>query len=189
MPVQDALLSQEMQIANTIAAAPGRAANQVENAAKSAVNTAKSGYKTFCFLHDKIPKCLEMLNGKQPGEQSLAELFGSGAKIESIDINDENIGDFAETAKAHGIHYALHKITVPSEDGEDDKVKYAVFFKAKQAEVLHAALPEYAKNVELKAQHKDILELAAQRAEEINALRGRGFTEKLLEKDVGEMVL
>jgi len=191
--IQDALMNQEMQMLRSAVAAPGRAAMNTANA-------VKTGYKLFCFLHKHLPKSSDDLLNGQPigGQQSIEELCGSGAKLESIEISDKNIADFESTAKDFGVHFALHKITVPGENGEDDKTMYAVFFKASQAEVLQSAMSEYARRVELKANSNSkpsvlepVLSEKNAQAEQLNAARAIAPSlEKPLENAIsGELEL
>ena len=75
-------------------------------------------------------------NPKVPhGKQTVRQLVGQGAGAQSIEITDKNIKSFERVARKYGVDFALKKVP--------DKGKYLVFFKARDADALNAALVEY----------------------------------------------
>lgn len=73
------------------------------------------------------------------GKQTIKQLVKSGAALSNIEITDENIKSFEQTAKKYGIDYALKK------DNSQQPPKYIVFFKGKDADVITMAFDEYSK--------------------------------------------
>ena len=122
-----------------------------------AKEAARAGKKIFAFviqgeanflsgainLAALLPKTIaEGIGNKQyHGKQTIKQLVGSGAKLEDIPINAENVGDFKATARKYGIDYSLKRST----NGE--KPRYIVFFKAKDINVLNAAFKDYSARV------------------------------------------
>ncbi len=69
------------------------------------------------------------------GKQTVKQLVRQGAGVQNIEITDKNIKSFERFARKYGIDFALKKD--PAEG------KYLVFFKARDADALHAAFAEY----------------------------------------------
>ncbi|MDE7046195.1 MAG: PcfB family protein [Acetatifactor sp.] len=78
-------------------------------------------------------------NGIKHGKQTVKELVGQGAGVQSIEVTDRNIGSFERVARKYGIDFAVQKDPV--------KGKYMVFFKARDADALNAAFAEYTARV------------------------------------------
>ena len=70
------------------------------------------------------------------GKQSVKQLVGQDAGVQSIEITDKNIKSFERVARKYGVDFALKK---DSAEG-----KYFVFFKARDADAITAAFSEYA---------------------------------------------
>ncbi|MBQ9885600.1 MAG: PcfB family protein [Lachnospiraceae bacterium] len=70
------------------------------------------------------------------GEQTLEELYRSGATLQSIEITAKNIGTFTPVANKYGVDFALKK--------DITNERYLVFFKAKDINVINQAFSEYA---------------------------------------------
>lgn len=146
---------------------------------------ASQGYKLLCMIYNEIPKfpkdmpeIIPKEPGKKSGKQSMKKLMGDGAKIENVDIDKNNIGDFKTTARKFGIDYSLKKITTPQENGKD-KIQYAVYFKSKNANVMQTAMQEYAKRVakrELKPPLAERLKRAIAKTQDRNRERSREKT-------------
>lgn len=94
----------------------------------------------------------DFLDGKgtKKGRVSQRELekSASGGKLESVEISDENIKDFSETARKYDITYALKK-----DSGQNPPV-YHVEFKFSDADKMNKAFAEYSGKV--KENYKDI---------------------------------
>lgn len=74
--------------------------------------------------------------GEHPqGRQSVKSLVKQGAGVQNIEITDRNIKSFERCARKYGIDFALKK--------DPSQGNYLVFFKARDADALHAAFAEY----------------------------------------------
>lgn len=78
-------------------------------------------------------------------------MIGQNAGVSNIEINDSNIKSFERVARKYGVDYALKK------DLTEDKPKYLVFFKARDADALTAAFSEYTAKVLKKDKKPSIL--------------------------------
>jgi hypothetical protein len=72
-----------------------------------------------------------------PGRQSFKQLASGGA-LENIEITDDNIKAFEPIARKYGVHYKLVK------DKSSVLPRWMVFFRAKEADQLTAAMSEFA---------------------------------------------
>jgi hypothetical protein len=81
-------------------------------------------------------------DGLKPGKVSVKELSANSKDgLQKIPITDDNIKAFDPVARKYGITYALAK------DESDTPPKWAVFFRAKDSEVLGVAFAEFSKKV------------------------------------------
>ena len=88
--------------------------------------------------HRKISKNNKQMRGYE-GKQTIKQLVKSGAALSSIEITDQNIKSFEQTAKKYGIDYALKK------DNSQQPPKYIVFFKGKDIDIINKAFEDYSK--------------------------------------------
>ena len=72
------------------------------------------------------------------GKQSVKKLIGQNQGVSSIELADGSIRDFEHVARKYGVDFAIRK------DKSGEKPRYLVFFKARDADALTAALKEYA---------------------------------------------
>ena len=108
-----------------------------------AINTAKLTGRT---LKNAIAKLLAYRKNKKAakayvhpqGKQSVKKLIGQNQGVSSIELADGSIRDFEHVARKYGVDFAIKK------DKSADKPRYLVFFKARDADALTAALKEYA---------------------------------------------
>lgn len=68
----------------------------------------------------------------------MKKLIGQNQGVSSIELADGSIRDFEHVARKYGVDFAIKK------DKSADKPRYLVFFKARDADALTAALKEYA---------------------------------------------
>ena len=71
------------------------------------------------------------------GKQTVKQLIGQNQGVSNIEINDPSIRDFERIARKYGVDYAVKK------DRSASPPKYLIFFKARDADALNAALSEY----------------------------------------------
>ena len=104
------------------------------------INTAKL---TERELKQAISKALASIKNKakskqaaQPhGKMTVKQLAAQNKGMQSVEVNDKNIGSFTRVARKYGIDFAPFKVK-----GED---KYLVFFKAPDTDAMTAAFKEY----------------------------------------------
>lgn len=103
------------------------------------VKVGKTGGRlTASMLKWAIRRYLEQSRNPQVhhGKQTVKQLVKQGAGVQNIEITDKNIKSFERVARKYGVDYALKK--------DPTQGKYLVFFKARDADALHAAFSEYA---------------------------------------------
>jgi len=71
------------------------------------------------------------------GKQSIRQLMRQNTPVSNIEITDGSIRAFEDTAKKYGIDYAVRK------DISSEPVRYLVFFKGRDADVMTAAFHEF----------------------------------------------
>lgn len=85
-----------------------------------------------------IEDMMKNLSNKQPqGKTSLNKLMKTG-KVDSIEVNDNNIGSFAQTARKYNLTYALKRV-----QNENGKKQYLVCFRGKDLDTMQKAFQEY----------------------------------------------
>ena len=92
------------------------------------------------------------------GKQTLRQLVGQNQGVSNVELNDADIRDFKMILRQYGVDYAVKKV-----DGQD---KFLVFFKARDADAINAALSDYASQKVQRSQRPSLLkklrEIAAQ---------------------------
>lgn len=76
-------------------------------------------------------------NHKSYGKTTLKRLLKNG-EIDSIEVNDNNIGSFAKTARKYNLTYALKRTKA-----EDGRKCYLVCFQGKDLDTMQRAFKEY----------------------------------------------
>ena len=84
------------------------------------------------------------------GRMTIKELAAKDKGMQSIEVNDSNIGSFNRIARKYGIDFAPFKVK-----GEN---RYLVFFKAPDADAMTAAFTEYTQKQIRKASRPSILQ-------------------------------
>ena len=84
------------------------------------------------------------------GRMTVKELAAKDKGMQSIEVNDSNIGSFNRIARKYGIDFAPFKVK-----GEN---RYLVFFKAPDADAMTAAFTEYTQKQVMKASRPTILQ-------------------------------
>ncbi len=105
------------------------------------IRVGKTGAKlTEALLKAAIRKYLAgQGKGIKHGKQTVKELVGQGAGVQSIEVTERNIGSFERVARKYGIDFAVKK--------DPAQGKYLVFFKARDADALNTAFAEYTARV------------------------------------------
>ncbi|MGI5899701.1 MAG: PcfB family protein [Christensenellales bacterium] len=154
---------------------------QEEVTQKSIAISIQVSKLTASVLQKALKKLLSAGKNKlqQPhkGKQTLRQLMKQNAGVSNIEITNDNIKAFEQTAKKYGIDFALKK------DISADPSRYMVFFKGRDADVLTAAFKEFsAKNLdkEKKPSLRKALAQAREKAKQKTRQR-----EKVKSKDKG----
>lgn len=104
---------------------------------KTIALSIKTSRLTGRALQAALRKFLQMYQNKRAaphrGKQTLKQLMRHNTGISNIEITDQNIKAFAQTAKKYGIDFSLKKT--------DDR--YLMFFKGRDADVVTAAFKEF----------------------------------------------
>ena len=102
------------------------------------------------------------------GKQTLRQLMKQNTGVSNIEITDENIKAFEQTAKKYGVDFALKK------DATETPPRYLVFFKGRDADVLTAAFKEISARKltqEQKPSNRKALTAFKEAAKQLNANR------------------
>lgn len=114
---------------------------QERNSEKCVAIMIKTSKVTAHVLKTAMVTYLNHMKNKSPkvykGKQPVKKLVRSGAKLENVAVNDNNIKSFERIARKYGIDYSLRK------DSSENPPKYYIFFKANDSKVMNAAFSEY----------------------------------------------
>ena len=99
--------------------------------------TAKLLQAVLKRLLAQAKKELEKQAAPKKGQQTIRQLMKHNTGVSNIEITDDNIKAFSDTAKKYGIDFALKK------DATETPPRYLVFFKGRDADVLTAAFKEF----------------------------------------------
>lgn len=93
----------------------------------------------------------DFLSGKmkKSGKKSYGELAKTG-NLENIEVTENNIKDFLNTAKKYDIDFALKK------DKSTTPATYHIFFETSKSENFQRAFKEYAYGINRKLEKKDV---------------------------------
>ena len=107
-----------------------------------AINVSKMTGRTF---RNALVKLLHFLRNKHQqhkqvkpcGKQSVKKLIGQNQGVSRVDLShDDDVKQFEHVARKYGVDYAITKV-------KGEKPRYLIFFKARDNDVLTAALEEY----------------------------------------------
>ena len=70
------------------------------------------------------------------GKQTVKELVGQNQGVSNVELSGEDIKAFERVARKYGVDYAVKKV-------KGDAPRFLIFFKARDADALNAALSEY----------------------------------------------
>ena len=107
-----------------------------------AMNVSKMTGRTF---RNALVKLLYFLKNKHQqhkqvkpcGKQSVKKLIGQNQGVSRVDLShDDDVKQFEHVARKYGVDYAITKV-------KGEKPRHLIFFKARDNDVLTAALEEY----------------------------------------------
>lgn len=138
---------------------------QEEVTQKTVALSIQTGKLTASVLQKALKKLLVAGKNKlvepHKGKQTLRQLMKQNTGVSNIEITNDNIKAFEQTAKKYGIDFALKK------DISVQPPRYTVFFKGRDADVLTAAFKEFtAKNLD-REKNPSIRKLLSQAREKL----------------------
>ena len=86
------------------------------------------------------------------GKQTVKQLIGQNQGVSTIESNDPDIKSFERIARKYGVDYAIKKVKT------EGKLKYVIFFKARDADALTQAFTEYTRKSVEKEKRPSVLE-------------------------------
>ena len=86
------------------------------------------------------------------GKQTVKQLIGQNQGVSTIESNDPDIKAFERVARKYGVDYAIKKVKT------EDKPKFVIFFKARDADALTQAFTEYTRKSTEKEKHPSVLQ-------------------------------
>ena len=95
------------------------------------------------------------------GKQTVKQLIGQNQGVSTIESNDPDIKSFERVARKYGVDYAIKKVRT------EDKPKFVIFFKARDADALTQAFTEYTRKSAEKEKRPSVLEKLHSLAEKI----------------------
>ena len=100
-------------------------------------------FKYSRLTADVLKKAMKMYlehrkAGKQTthGKMSVKKLVGQNQGVSNVELSGEDIKAFERVARKYGVDYAVKKV-------KGDAPRFLIFFKARDADALNAALSEY----------------------------------------------
>ena len=126
-------------------------ASELRRALEKVLAQVKAGHS------QKLPKQEKEAHGKM----TVKELAAKDKGMQSIEVNDSNIGSFNRIARKYGIDFAPFKVK-----GEN---RYLVFFKAPDADAMTAAFTEYTQKQVRKASRPSVLKALRRFKEQIKS--------------------
>ena len=121
---------------------------------KQAMAKVLAAWKQRKAVHKQ--KVAEKENATPHGQMTVKELAAQDKGMQSIEVNDSNIGSFTRIARKYGIDFAPYKVK-----GEK---KYLIFFKAPDTDAMMAAFTEYTQKEVRKASRPSIRQRLAELA-------------------------
>ena len=86
------------------------------------------------------------------GKQTVKQLASQGQQLETIDLSDSTTRQFDRIARKYGVDYAIRK------DRSESPPKYMIFFKARDNNVIEAAMKEFMPKQKSKSERPSVLE-------------------------------
>ena len=86
------------------------------------------------------------------GKQTVKQLIGQNQGVSTIESNDPDIKAFERVARKYGVDYAIKKVKT------EDKPKFVIFFKARDADALTQAFTEYTRKSAEKEKRPSVIE-------------------------------
>ena len=105
------------------------------NAAKMTARLFRAAIAKYA-AHKKEKKHDAQTGVRYVGRQSVKKLVGQNQGVSNVELSGEDIKAFERVARKYGVGYAVKKV-------KGDVPRFLIFFKARDADALNAALSEY----------------------------------------------
>ena len=105
------------------------------NAAKMTARLFRAAIAKY-VAHRKEKKHDAQTGVRYVGRQSVKKLVGQNQGVSNVELSGEDIKAFERVARKYGVDYAVKKV-------KGDSPRFLIFFKARDADALNAALSEY----------------------------------------------
>ena len=102
------------------------------NGTKFSLHTLKSAALRL-LAHRQNPSAPGV---KHRGKETVRQLVGQNQGVSNVELSGEDIKAFERVARKYGVDYAVKKV-------KGDAPRFLIFFKARDADALNAALSEY----------------------------------------------
>ena len=109
-----------------------KSATLMINGTKFSLRTLKSAALKL-LAHRQNPSAPGV---KHRGKQTVRQLVGQNQGVSNVELSGEDIKAFERVARKYGVDYAVKKV-------KGDAPRFLIFFKARDADALNAALSEY----------------------------------------------
>ena len=109
---------------------------QEEVEQKSLTLTVNAAKMTARLFRAAIAKYVAQTGVRYVGRQSVKKLVGQNQGVSNVELSGEDIKAFERVARKYGMDYAVKKV-------KGDAPRFLIFFKARDADALNAALSEY----------------------------------------------
>ena len=109
-----------------------KSATLMINGTKFSLRTLKSAALRL-LAHRQNPSAPGV---KHRGKQTVRQLVGQNQGVSNVELSGEDIKAFERVARKYGVDYAVKKV-------KGDSPRFLIFFKARDADALNAALSEY----------------------------------------------
>ena len=104
------------------------------NAAKMTARLFRTAIAKY-VAHKKEKKHDAQTGVRYVGRQSVKKLVGQNQGVSNVELSGEDIKAFERVARKYGVDYAVKKV-------KGDVPRFLIFFKARDADALNAALEE-----------------------------------------------
>ena len=108
-----------------------KSATLMINGTKFSLRTLKTAAIKL-LAHRQNPSAPDV---KHRGKQTVRQLVGQNQGVSNVELSGEDIKAFERVARKYGVDYAVKKV-------KGDAPRFLIFFKARDADALNAALSE-----------------------------------------------
>jgi len=141
-----------------------RVVNLAVTTTKLELRTLVSGIKAYLRYVEQKKRDASYVDDAVRGKQTVKELVKKDQGVTSIPIGDGRLKDFDHIARKYGVDYAVIK------DKSETPVKYTVFFKARDTDVLNEIVKDYAAKELLRKERPSVRVMLKELREKLAAI-------------------